>query len=326
MRAVEAGALERLPWDESDNPDFVMDAESEAAPASARAREPEPGSGSEQEKPPDQKPRLSFRIKRIRKPGKTDREQAAIDTRWEKAQDRMFLEEEFLTTVLKVMANSNFNFEARNVILAAAQRPTASRLATQSSWRGIGVEVLEKCLKNPVWLYSEEKHARPSKFYDITQTNGEEIYTAHQTIYNAKAAVRIAMSLLDDLKIIYKDDAEGIEFSTEPRAFIAPVGAMKNFEVLFFEAIKALSQRDIVLCEERELTDRTRYIAEASAFVVCRYFDMLPQGKQVLLPDAIRSDEMDGIVDDLDCARRIARHYIETIRNRLRSKKWREDK
>lgn len=324
MRAVEAGALERLPWDESDNPDFVMDAESEAAPVSAEAWEPEPGSGSEQEKLLDQKPQLSFRIKRVRRTGKTEREQAAINMRWEKAQDRMFLEKEFLTTVLKVMAN--LHFQARNVILTAAQRPTASRLATQSSWRGIGVEVLEKCLKNPVWLYSEAKHAQPIKFYDITQTNGEEIYTAHQTIYNAKAVVRIAMSLLDDLKIIYKDDAEGIEFSIDPRAFIAPAGAMKNFEALFFEAIKALSQRDIVLCEERELTDRTRYIAEASAFVVCRYFDMLTQGKQVLLPDAIRSDEMDGIVNDLDCARRIARHYIETICDRLRSKKWREAK
>ena len=51
----------------------------------------------------------------------SSREQAAIAKRWEKAQNRLFLEDGFLTTVLEVM--TKFNFEVRNAILTAVQRP-----------------------------------------------------------------------------------------------------------------------------------------------------------------------------------------------------------
>lgn len=258
----------------------------------------------------------------MKRKSKSNREQNAIDTRWEKAQNRLFLEEQFLTAILEVMARFH-SFDVKNIILTAVQRPKATRLATQSSWRGLGVEIKAECLKNPIWLYAKEHDMRPGKFYDISQTNGEEIYAVRRAIYNTKAVVRIVMGLLDELKIVYREDAAGIEFSAvEPVCFVAPVRPMQNFETLAFEAVKALAQRDMVLAESRELTEKTRYIAEAAAFVVCGYFEMLPEKKRVMLPETMRSDEMHCIVEDLECAQRIAQHYIMAIRSRLRSKKW----
>lgn len=335
MKTVENQKIE-LPWDESDNPSFTIDDESsEAEPGSGfsdypeeedesqDAEQTEPGSDSA---PADeaQVHRISFRMKADIK-STSSREQAAIAQRWEKAQNRLFLEDGFLTTVLEVM--TKFNFEVRNAILTAVQRPTATRLATQASWHGLGVEIKKECLKNPVWLYAKEKSRRASRAYDISQTNGEEVYAVRRTIYYEKAVIQIAMSFLDELKIIYRDDADGIEYSAgQPDAFIAPTAPIRGFPNLLFEATRALAQRDMILAENMELTENTRYIAESAAFIVCNYFEMLPEKKRIRLPETIRSDEMHRVVSDLECARRIAQHYISTIRNRLRSKKWREGK
>lgn len=313
MRTSDDEKFARLPWDEADNPGFVLE---DTLPETEKA---EPSSGQTAVSVPAH--RLSFRMKRK---SKSTREKNAIHARWEKAQSRLFLEERFLTVILEVMTKFH-SFEVRNVILTAVQRPKATRLAAQSSWRGLGVEIKAECLKNPIWLYAKEHDMRPGKFYDISQTNGEEVYAVRRTVYNTKAVVQIVMSLLDELKIVYREDAAGIEFSVEePICFVAPTNPMRSFEELLFEAVKALAQRDMVLLENIELSEKTRYIAEAAAFVVCGYFEMLPEKKQVVLPETMRSDEMHCVVEDLECARRIARHYITTIRNRLRSKKWRE--
>lgn len=324
MQSIKEDRMQALPWDERDNPSFVLDEPDTPLlfDDMELEEEPEPSSGFEgQDDAQEKEHRSSFRLKSgIKRQGAKDR--AMLEEQWENAQNKLFLDEAFFSMVLDIMVK--FQFEPRNCILIAAQRPDAVHLASESSWKGLGTQVRSEELKKPVWVFVREKSMHPDKVYDVAQTETPDISTVPETIFNTRAVVKIAMSFLDEQRIIYSSTGNGIWYSVKEQAFLAQSKEMRSFWDLMFEAIKALAQRDLIQVENRELTGSTRYIAEAASYIVCGYFHMLGKGKRVRLSEEIRSDQIDQVVEDLACARRIALHYIARIRDRLRARKWRD--
>lgn len=74
----------------------------------------------------------------------------ALNTRWVRARDEMFVNERFLEKVLQVMGRMRFG--VKNSMLIALQNEKATRIATAASWRGLGVQLLPGAEAKPIWL------------------------------------------------------------------------------------------------------------------------------------------------------------------------------
>lgn len=141
----------------------------------------------------------------------------ALNTRWVRARDEMFVNERFLEKVLQVMGRMRFG--VKNSMLIALQNEKATRIATAASWRGLGVQLLPGAEAKPIWLDAgadtQRKTTVPSKWYDITQTDAGEKLTLKGTIYNTLAICRIVLNQLDELKIVEQEGVTGIHYNHE---------------------------------------------------------------------------------------------------------------
>ena len=120
----------------------------------------------------------------------------ALNTRWVRARDEMFVNERFLEKVLQVMGRMRFG--VKNSMLIVLQNEKATRIATAASWRGLGVQLLPGAEAKPIWLDAgadtQRKTIVPSKWYDITQTDAGEKLTLKGTIYNTLAICTLHQS------------------------------------------------------------------------------------------------------------------------------------
>ena len=146
----------------------------------------------------------------------------ALNTRWVRARDEMFVNERFLEKVLQVMGR--MRFDVKNSMLIALQNEKATRIATAASWRGLGVQLLSGAEAKPIWLDAgadaQRKTIVQSKWYDITQTNAGEKLTLKGTIYNTLAICRITLNQIDELKIVEQQNVTGIHYDHEARAYL----------------------------------------------------------------------------------------------------------
>lgn len=147
----------------------------------------------------------------------------ALNTRWVRARDEMFVNERFLEKVLQVMGRMRFG--VKNSMLIVLQNEKATRIATAASWRGLGVQLLPGAEAKPIWLDAgadtQRKTIVPSKWYDITQTDAGEKLTLKGTIYNTLAICRITLNQIDELKIVEQQGVTGIHYDREVHAYIA---------------------------------------------------------------------------------------------------------
>lgn len=153
----------------------------------------------------------------------------ALNTRWVRARDEMFVNERFLEKVLQVMGRMRFG--VKNSMLIALQNEKATRIATAASWRGLGVQLLPGAEAKPIWLDAgadtQRKTIVPSKWYDITQTDAGEKLTLKGTIYNTLAICRITLNQIDELKIVEQQGVTGIHYDREARAYLVQSGQME---------------------------------------------------------------------------------------------------
>lgn len=254
----------------------------------------------------------------------------ALNTRWVRARDEMFVNERFLEKVLQVMGRMRFG--VKNSMLIALQNEKATRIATAASWRGLGVQLLPGAEAKPIWLDAgadtQRKTIVPSKWYDITQTDAGEKLTLKGTIYNTLAICRITLNQIDELKIVEQQGVTGIHYDREARAYLVQSGQMER-AMLCYAALEALAEKDFALVfQENEKTalpdtPANEIIAKCAAYIVCVHFGVLPQEVCVRVPTALGTDKIENLLRALSTAQSIAAQEIMVIENRLRSKKWR---
>lgn len=154
----------------------------------------------------------------------------ALNTRWVRARDEMFVNERFLEKVLQVMGRMRFG--VKNSMLIALQNEKATRIATAASWRGLGVQLLPGAEAKPIWLDAgadtQRKTIVPSKWYDITQTDAGEKLTLKGTIYNTLAICRITLNQIDELKIVEQQGVTGIHYDREAVRTLCSRGRWKE--------------------------------------------------------------------------------------------------
>lgn len=254
----------------------------------------------------------------------------ALNTRWVRARDEMFVNERFLEKVLQVIGRMRFG--VKNSMLIALQNEKATRIATAASWRGLGVQLLPGAEAKPIWLDAgadtQRKTTVPSKWYDITQTDAGEKLTLKGTIYNTLAICRIVLNQLDELKIVEQEGVTGIHYNHEARVYLVQPEQMER-AMLCCAALEALAEKDFMLVfqanEKTALPDTpaNEIIAKCAAYIVCVHFGVLPQGACVRVPAALGTDKAKDLLQALSTAQSIAAQEIMMIENRLRSKKWR---
>lgn len=336
MQALKKDNIRGLPWGEEDVPDFAQDDGSPASDEKMESRSEVHSTKEEivelsSENQTRHKGEPGKRARYTKKPSeaaeayKDKRALTTLRGKWQRALEELFVDENFLSTALRVM--SRMPFGVKNALLLAQQRPAATRVATRASWLGLGVEVRPETLRYPIWLDTgaesdtEQKAEKPDKWYDISQTNATEVISVKETIFNPQAVCRAAMELLDELKIISDESYSGIEFLAEQCAFAAQKTPFRYLEELLFEAVKALAQMDMVQKYQYELTPQTRYISASASYIVCSYFGMLLPSTAPHVPDCIGSEQIEQIISGLDCSKHVAYRYIGCIRKKLRQKK-----
>lgn len=180
----------------------------------------------------------------------------ALNTRWVRARDEIFINERFLDKVLQVMGRMRFG--VKNAMLIALQNEKATRIATAASWRGLGVQLLPGAETKPIWLDAgadtKQQTVVPRKWYDIAQTDAGEKLTLKGTIYNTLAICRIVLNQLDELKIVEQEGVTGIHYDHEARAYLVQPGQMER-AMLCYAALEALAEKDFALVfQENEKT------------------------------------------------------------------------
>lgn len=317
--AISKEDIKPLAWSAEDEPTFLKDDESKGDKSGNVA-----GSADTV-----LQTRRTFKMKK-NSVGRKKQSWKALNTRWVRARDEIFINERFLEKVLQVMGRMRFG--VKNAMLIALQNEKATRIATAASWRGLGVQLLPGAETKPIWLDAsadtKQQTVVPSKWYDIAQTDAGEKLTLKGTIYNTLAVCRIVLNQLDELKIVEQEGATGIHYDHEARAYLVQPGQMER-AMLCCSALEALAEKDFMLVfqanEKTALPDTpaNEIIAKCAAYIVCVHFGVLPQGACVRVPVALGTDKAKDLLQALSTAQSIAAQEIMVIENRLRSKKWR---
>lgn len=304
--AISKEGIKPLAWSTDDEPTFLKDDENKDGKNGNVA-----GSADT-----ILRTRRIFKMKK-NSGGRKKQSWKALNTRWVRARDEMFVNERFLEKVLQVMGRMRFG--VKNSMLIALQNEKATRVATAASWRGLGVQLLPGAEAKPIWLDAgadaQRKTIVPSKWYDITQTDAGEKLTLKGTIYNTLAICRITLNQIDELKIVEQQNVTGIHYDHEARAYLVQPGQMER-AMLCYAALEALAEKDFALVfQENEKTalpdtPANEVIAKCAAYIV-------------RVPTALGTDKIENLLRALSTAQSIAAQEIMVIENRLRSKKWR---
>lgn len=217
--AISKEDIKPLAWSAEDEPTFLKDDENKDGKSGNVA-----GSADT-----ILRTRRIFKMKK-NSGGRKKQSWKALNTRWVRARDEMFVNERFLEKVLQVMGRMRFG--VKNSMLIALQNEKATRIATAASWRGLGVQLLPGAEAKPIWLDAgadtQRKTIVPSKWYDITQTDAGEKLTLKGTIYNTLAICRITLNQIDELKIVEQQNVTGIHYDHEARAYLVQPGQMER--------------------------------------------------------------------------------------------------
>lgn len=241
------------------------------------------------------------------------------------AKEELFLEPDFFSSVLEQMAHFDF-FSINNLLLIAFQNPKATRLCTQQSFEGLGIKVKDEELSNPIWLNSLDiingrKIFKPERYYDVSQVdNPELIFSAKEIIYDIQKLAVLATHQMDELGLEYRDNVEGVSYQPEKNNFLSTTGTIPGYTALFFEAIKALAQRDMVLNFDMDLSDNTAYIAESVAYVIAVKYHMLKPRMSVKMPQKIGSEQVDTVLGHLEKIRRISQYQVDKLKQLTKRK------